>query len=121
MANLVKVFDSFGAAERARNELLHSGFAEPDVYLRAPDDEAGPVEGNFVLDSSDTDEVGKPGLLDRMLGREDKRKYRITPEPVWRGAYMLSVEADSDDRLSMANDIMCRFGAVDIGECGPRR
>src|SRR4051812_42281856 len=101
---LVRTFDSFAAAENARNELLHSGFPAPDVHLDPADDEAGPVQGNFILDSSDTDEVGNRGWLGRMFGRGDRRRYRIEPDPVWRGNFTLIVEADGDDRLSMACD-----------------
>jgi hypothetical protein len=52
MANtIVRVYDSFFNAERVRNELLAAGFSSDDVRFDVKEDEAGPVDGNFIVGS----------------------------------------------------------------------
>ncbi len=46
---IIRVFDVFDYAERARDALLHEGFERESVDLSVRDDEAGPVQGNFTV------------------------------------------------------------------------
>lgn len=48
-AVIVRIFDVFDDAERARDALLREGFEREAVSLSVRDDEAGPVQGNFTV------------------------------------------------------------------------
>ncbi|MDM5178042.1 hypothetical protein PO883_12655 [Massilia sp. DJPM01] len=43
------VFDAFDTAQQARAALLADGFGADALELKVHDDEAGPVEGNFLV------------------------------------------------------------------------
>lgn len=46
---IVRIFDVFDHAQRARDALLAEGFASEGVTMSIANDEAGPVEGNFTV------------------------------------------------------------------------
>lgn len=99
MANtLVKSFDNFPAAEKARDALIASGFSSSSIQLSAREDEAGPAAGNFTVG----DASGKE--------RYEDDYSRV----VHRGNYLLLVDAEDDDQASRAADIAGRFGAIDV-------
>lgn len=105
MANtLVRVFERFSDAQNARNELLTCGFPPSDVQLTTNEDEAGPVQGNFTVgDATDGS------------SNSDKTSYeRKYGNVVQRGVYMLTVDANEEDQLVRASDIMSRYGASSI-------
>lgn len=99
MANtLVKSFDNFAAAEKARDALLAGGFSSSSVQLSAREDEAGPAMGNFTVGNAS--------------GRE--RYEDDYSRTIQRGNYLLIVDADDDDQADRASDITGRFGAIDV-------
>ncbi len=46
---VVRIFDVFERAQKARDTLLAEGFAAAELILSIANDEAGPVEGNFTV------------------------------------------------------------------------
>lgn len=122
MANtLVRVYDKFSDAESARNALLASGFAPDSVHLMSQADEAGPVQGNFVLEYKDTEKGGDRSMFDALFGRDDPNEGQGRTEVAWRGNYLLTVDADDGDQFTRAFDITKRFGAIDVDQRTAKR
>lgn len=117
---LVRVYDKFSDAENARNALLASGFPPDSVHLAAKEDEAGPVEGNFILEYKDAEKGGDRSLFDSLFGRDDPNEGQGRSEVAWRGGYLLTVDAKDGDQLARASDITKRFGAIDVDDRGAR-
>ena len=111
---LVRIYDTLAAAEQARRQLLASGFPPDSVHLDSRLDEAGPVEGNAVLDAKDMGEGPPDGPLNKLFGVEERTDAYNNSEPVWRGAYMLTVDAEDDAQSVCATDIMEKTGARNV-------
>ena len=97
---MIRVFDVYDQAAQARAALLAEGFDGDDVQLSVPDDEAGPVEGNFTVGNM-------PVESDR---HTYDRNYAPTAKP---GHCMLTVAASDPALASLAEAILTRFGARD--------
>ncbi len=112
---LVRSFDRFEHAQLARDALLASGFAEESVHLDATQDEAGPVAGNAVVDTQDMGRGpgSKPGPF--IMSREERTDAYNNSEPVWRGNFILTVDADDERQRRLASDIMERYAAGGAG------
>lgn len=110
---LVRVYDHFADAQNARNELLGMGFPPSDVHLSTSDDDAGPVQGNFIVDRKDSDKRGFFGAFSRRNEHDDTRAPQ---EVVHRSTIMLTVDAGDDEQVCRAADIMDRFGAINVEE-----
>jgi secreted protein with Ig-like and vWFA domain len=122
MANtLVRVFDRFSDAEAARNELLAAGFPASSVQLTPTEDEAGPVEGNFIIGNASTSRGGVRGVLSSLIGGDPHTYEHDYAKVAQRGTYLLTVEADNDDQLALASDITKRFGGIDVDERASKR
>lgn len=108
---LARAFDRFENAQLARDALLASGFAPDNVHLDATLDEAGPVAGNAVLDAKDrrTGPGSKPGPF--IMSREERTDAYNNSDPVWRGAFVLTVDAADEGQRNLASDILARYGA----------
>jgi hypothetical protein len=113
---LVRIYDNFASAQHARDQLLASGFSADSVHLDSKLDEAGPVEGNGVLDAKDMGEGPQDGPLNKLFGVEERTDAYNNSEPVWRGAFMLTVDADDEAQSARATDIMDRMGARSVDE-----
>lgn len=115
MANtLVKIYDHFANAENARNALLTSGFAADNIELAATEDEAGPMEGNFILEYKDVRRGNDKSALDSTFNRDDINEGLGHQPVTWRGSYLLTVHAEDDDQFNRASEIANSFGALDI-------
>ncbi|MDB5838419.1 MAG: hypothetical protein JWQ23_371 [Herminiimonas sp.] len=111
MANtLVRTFDKFSDAENARNALLRSGFSPESVHLVSQQDEAGPVEGNFILEYKDADHDRDVSFLDALTGRDDPNEGKGRSEVAWRGTYLLTVDASDNEQFNRASRITEEFG-----------
>jgi hypothetical protein len=110
---LVRSYDRFSEAEKARDALLGSGFPSSCVHLDSMLDEAGPVEGNAVIDTKDMGRGpgSKPGEI---LSTEERTDAYNNSDPRWRGAFVLTVDADDEHQRSVAAGILDRQGAVDV-------
>jgi hypothetical protein len=96
---IIRLFENFGAAERARAELLADGIAEDRVQLKACNDEAGPGVSNFTV-GNDPAVVG---------GEAYQRTFAPGPP---EGHYLMIVSALDDGQADRAADIMARYGAT---------
>ncbi|RZI44615.1 hypothetical protein EGT07_04160 [Herbaspirillum sp. HC18] len=113
---LVRIYDNFIAAQHARDQLLASGFSHGSVHLDSMLDEAGPVEGNAVLDAKDTGKGPGKGALSKLLGVEERTDAYNNATPVWRDTFVLSVDIEDETQRSQASVIMNRFGARAIDD-----
>jgi hypothetical protein len=96
---VMRLFEDFGAAERARAELLADGIAQDRVQLTAYNDEAGPTASNFTV-GNDPDVVG---------GEAYQRTFAPRgPE----GHYIMIVSAADEGQAGRAAAIMDRYGAT---------
>lgn len=116
---LVRVYDLFANAEQARNALLASGFSSDSVQLTSNADEAGPVEGNFILEYKDAANAHDRSALDSLLNRDDPNEGLGRQKVAWRGNYLLTVDAQDDEQFTRASEITRRFGASDDVERSP--
>lgn len=110
---VVRIYDKLSVAEQARDQLLSSGFSADCVHLSSNQDEAGPMENNFILDEKDTGKGPRSGPLRRLFGTEERTDAYGNAQPVWRSSYLLTVDTDDDAQLELASDIMERIGAID--------
>jgi hypothetical protein len=113
---LVSVYDRFPDADKARNELLAFGFDIDHVHLRAQEDEAGAMKGNFT--------VGNP---DRNLDNDrskfgpdkDNQTYaRGYAHPQQHAEILLTVDAENTQQIQQAATILHRCGAIRIEQNG---
>ncbi len=95
---VIRILDDFAVAKLAREALLANGFGADQVELRIPDDEAGPVKGNFLVgNSSDQD---PDHTYDRNYANIEQA-----------GQCILTVMALSPATALRAAEILDRFGA----------
>jgi len=113
---LVRVYDNFDSAQHARDQLLASGFTPDNVHLDSRLDEAGPMEGNGVLDAKDTGKGPADGPLNSLFGVEERTDAYNNSEPVWRGSFLLTVDAEDEVQSARATDIMERTGARSVDD-----
>jgi hypothetical protein len=113
---LIRVYDDLSVAESTRVELLRAGFEMDAVQLAAKEDEAGPVQGSFILEMRDSpDERNHKffrNLFPRMQGAQGLANRH--PRALCPGSYLLTVDAGDDDQYLRATAIINRFGAVDV-------
>ncbi|HZW19813.1 hypothetical protein [Noviherbaspirillum sp.] len=115
-STLVRIYDTLASAEHARQQLLASGFTPDSVHLDSRLDEAGPVEGNGVLDAKDMGNGPPDGPINELLGVEERTDAYNNSEPVWRGTFMLTVDTDDDVQNARATDIMDKTGARNVDD-----
>jgi stress response protein YsnF len=116
---LVGIFDSQGAAERAREQLAAAGFAANDVSLTTGE---GAADGTVPTSRGPTAETDSPGpiarFFDHLFGGADEperdRYAEAYREAFRRGAYGVSVRAQNDEQVERAEMILDDAGAVDI-------
>lgn len=113
---LVRIYDSLATAHHAREQLLASGISPDSVHLDSKLDEAGPVEGNAVLDAKDMGEGPGEGLLNKLFGVEERTDAYNNSEPVWRGTVMLTVDVEDEAQGARASDIMDKSGARSVDD-----
>jgi hypothetical protein len=116
MIPLPRIFEQLKDAEQAREALIAEGFDRDRIQLTSRQDEAGPVEGNFVVGNTKEDTVERTEFS-RTLGGEGDNTYRHNFERVVdRGMYMLVVEAQEGAEAERAAAIMARHGGTDVDE-----
>jgi hypothetical protein len=97
---ILRIFENYEAAQRARSELLAAGFDEGDVQLSVANDEAGPGRSNFTV-GNDPDVVGGEA-------------YSKTFAPEGQlGHFIMLVSASDEDQAEQANVILRHYGATD--------
>lgn len=106
---LLRVFDSFALAEQAREALISSGIAASAINLDSRNDEAGPVEGNFVVDLTDkpTPSMDNPNRA----GQNSEIRAAVQ-----RSTCILQVEVENDRDGARVNGILDRLAVHDQAE-----
>ncbi|WP_119157053.1 hypothetical protein [Caldimonas tepidiphila] len=99
---LVRIYDRLADAEQAREGLLASGFPPASVHLTVTNDEAGPVEGNFLVGN----------------GRDTRNRTEDLYDPnfakvVQRSSCMLTVDVEDEGLRRRASEILDRYGSRD--------
>jgi len=113
---LIRSFSRFEDATRARDELLAAGLPPAAVQLRVAEDEAGPVEGNFVIGNGRSATGAAPGPL-RVGGDVPYAENFAAPSA--RGTNLLIVEAGDARHREQALAILDGYGeAIDIEPAG---
>ncbi len=99
---MVRSFATLERAEAARSAVLSLGVSPDAVQLQVLQDEAGPVEGNFLVGN----------------GREapdDTSTYAANfANPVARGSCLLVLITIPDDQRSKVEAALIEFGGVDV-------
>ena len=109
---VLRTYSKFTDAQEARNALLAAGFAPEAISLTAKEDEAGPVAGNFMIDREQHSD-NKRHTPDRQRGY-DPNEVPDTRPADWGSSYMLMIDAQDNDQLSVATEIAERFGGLDV-------
>ncbi|RJF99080.1 hypothetical protein [Noviherbaspirillum saxi] len=126
---LVRVYDHMADAEHAREQLLKTGFPESHVQLSATGDEAGALQGNFVVDRKEEMRPDRRSFLDTLhntnrAAGDNISHHADTSAPqrvVYRSNFVLTVDAESAEQESQANSILDQSGAIDVDAVVYRR
>lgn len=113
MDTIIKVFDHFSDAERARRELLASGFGLPYLHLRVCQTEAGADDGHFGTGDTGTVTDFIDGIFNLLSGG---KAHKVDPghhQTAQRGIYQMSVDVADKAQLARASSIMKQFGGAD--------
>lgn len=104
---LAAVFDNRADADRARAELMTSGFEQARVQLSDSASGASADASDGSIGSS------IKHFFTHLFGDDDHSVYS---EAVNRGNVVLTVQADSEDEIERAADIVENYGPIDIDE-----
>ncbi len=95
---VVRIFDVFERAQRAREALLAEGFAPADITVSIANDEAGPVQGNFTVGNLPVE--------------SDRHTYERNYAPTAQVAQCIVAVAAADAALAARADaVLVRCGA----------
>jgi uncharacterized protein (TIGR02271 family) len=113
---VVAVFDDYATAERAVADLVSNGFSRDSINITSNDSFASDsAMGNIGLSGEhprDRSGGGIGGFFRRLFGADDEYAGHYD-EAIRRGAAVVSVNTDDEDR---ASDILDRSGAIDVEE-----
>ena len=99
---LVRSFATLERAEAARTAVLSLGVSPDAVQLQVLQDEAGPVESNFVVGNG-------------RAAPDDTSAYKANfAHPVARGTCLLMLMTIPDDQRSQVEAALNEFGGVDV-------
>lgn len=111
---VVAVFNDYAAAERAVADLVSNGFSRDSINITSKDSfSSESTIGNTGLSGHqprDSSGGGIGGFFRRLFGADDEYAGHYD-EAIRRGAAIVSVATDDEDRVS---DILDRNGAIDV-------
>ena len=114
---IVKVFDRYEDADHARSALLAYGLDTVQVRLQSNEDEAGPVEGNFLVGNGRRS--GRGAGVSRSGAEHGDLPYeRNFGRPELRGLHLLLVDVPVDEQRRAAEEILEGFGARNVAAPG---
>jgi uncharacterized protein (TIGR02271 family) len=122
MANtVIGVYDNYSRAQSALDELLAKGFSRSEVQLSPAEDTSAArqasLRSNEQADDQSTGGWSIGNFFRSLFGNDERNEHvDIYSEAVRRGSYLLTVNADNDERRDQATDIMNRHDPVDIDE-----
>ena len=114
---LVRTFSDFDKAQAARVALLAAGLPTGKVQLTSIEDEAGPVEGNFVIGS------GKPSRDRPPQGARTGPDVPYDPNfsrTISRGTHLITVETADEEQHRRALAALEPFGGLDVNAVSSR-
>ncbi|UGQ46547.1 hypothetical protein [Massilia endophytica] len=107
--SLLRVFDSFDVACRARDALLEAGVAPEAIHMRPLEDDGGPVQGNFIIDLRDAPTPPR-GSQNRQSAQSELRT------PVQRNTCLMRVDLKAESQGVQIAGILDQFAAQDRGD-----
>jgi len=112
---LAAVFDNRADADRARAELKTSGFDDTSVQLSDSASASGTSASSSTSTSDGGESIGSSikHFFTHLFGDDDNDVYT---EAVSRGNAVLTVQADTEEQIERAADIVERYGPIDIDE-----
>lgn len=109
MQTMLRTFEAYAHAQQAREALLGTGFSPEAVRLESIDDEAGPVEGNFVIGNG-------RGVNDESPAQPDYcSNFERTVE---RGVHLLVIAVQDDAQRRRVDELVSPLGGVDPEAAG---
>jgi len=113
---IVGVYDNYADANSAVQALVAEGFPRANVQLNPATDDAGTTSAGTTTEP-DNSHKGVRGFFYSLFGGDEHKEHRdVYAESVRRGSYVVTVDAQSEDEVDRAGDIMNRFNAIDIDE-----
>lgn len=118
------VFDTYEAADAARDALLAAGFDKDHVVFSNRQEEASPVEGAFLLSQSTSSlgsgEPEKKGFLASITGNADDYRdtyaQKIVRQP---GSFLITIDAERQPVDAQTAEMLHRIGGTNINERTP--
>lgn len=113
MHTLVAVFDNNSDAQKAKADLLASGFNSSDVRLSA-----GGTEASATTTADHDESIGDSisNFFSNLFGTGSNDRSAVYSNAVSRGNCVLTVTAQSEDEVERAADLVERYGPIDIDE-----
>jgi len=108
---LAAVFETRAEADRAKDELIHSGYDGDTITVS----DSGSVAGTPRIDDDASILGSIKHMFSQLLGREHGDRH-VYAEALNRGHVVLTVHADSMDEADRAADIVEEFNPIDIDE-----
>lgn len=113
-------FESYDQADKARDALLQTGFPRSDIEFNNRQEEAGPVQGSFMLPPSDTGHDKQEGFFHSLVSDTDEYTESYAKKNVTqRGSLLLTVNARDEAQVRQIDEHMRRFGGADVDERTP--
>jgi hypothetical protein len=115
MLTVIGIYDEFGPAQSAKNEVLAAGFSWRDVQLN-PDHEIQREQRSATPHTDDPSvNAGLSTFFRSLFGMGDKSTHsNVYAEAVRRGAYVLTVDVDGDEQRAQVEGIMDRFHPIGL-------
>jgi hypothetical protein len=116
MLTVIGVYDEFEAAQGAKNEVLAAGFSWRQVQLN-PDHEVQQREPRSATPHVDDPSVraGMATLIRSFFGDADKSTHsNVYAEAVRRGAYVLTVDVDTEEQRGQVEALMDHHHPVNL-------
>lgn len=109
------VFDNYGEAQHAFDDLVANGFDRDNVHLSRSDETSDTTTAGER--KTEGEESGIGSFFRRLFGTEDESSdAELYSEAVRRGNYVLTVEVPDDNLVDQATDVIDRHHPVDIDE-----
>jgi uncharacterized protein (TIGR02271 family) len=110
---LVGVYDSQARAQQVREELLTRGFGDDEVQVSTGGSQIDTEESSRARGGDEPG--GIVGFFRSLFGGDDDDTYvNRYSEVVSRGSAVVTVDADSEEEIEQAQQIMNRYDPVDI-------
>ncbi|HVE54506.1 MAG TPA: hypothetical protein VNB23_14095 [Ramlibacter sp.] len=113
----LRSFSSLDDASGALQALADSGVPKGSMELVVLQDEAGPVEGNFLIGNGATTHGDEPAAV--RTGNEVPYDENFRA-PTHRGGFLLVLSGLDEAQLAAADPLFARFGGVQVEDVASR-